>query len=110
MEAEKEKFILAFDGKAQGLVYDNFDETFLATLKVHAIFLGWREIPDPNNIARKAALLIGEPEEKIEVARDFFALPKLVVTEPDDNDILSKVSKDIKQLFRQVLKWAILLC
>lgn len=97
---EKEKFILAFDGKAQGLVYDNFDEPFFNHIKSSCDFPLQleRNYRNPNNIARKAALLIGEPEEKIEVARDFFALPKLVVTEPEHNDILLKVSKDIKQL------------
>ena len=67
---EKEKFILAFDGKAQGLVYDNFDEPFFNQIKSSCDFPLQleRNYRNPNNIARKAALLIGEPEEKIEVA------------------------------------------
>ena len=31
-------------------------------------------------------------------------MPKLVITEPDHNDILSKVSKDIKQLISSGVK------
>jgi superfamily I DNA/RNA helicase len=98
--SEKEKYILAFDGKAQSAVYNNFDEMFFNLVRNTCDFPLQlrRNYRNPNNIARKAALLIGEEEEKIEVGREFLALPKLRVVERDKLSIFSKITSDIKQL------------
>ena len=94
----KERYIVAFDGKAQSLMYDNFNASFFEELRNGSEFSLElrRNYRNPDNLARKAALLINEPINQIEVARTTISLPQLVIARPTNVELLSSLETKIK--------------
>ena len=96
----QKKVYCCFDGKRSPLMYDNFNASFFQELRTGSEFPLElrRNYRNPDNLARKAALLIKEPIDEIEVARTTISLPQLVITRPTNAELVSSLETRIKSI------------
>ena len=94
-----EKFIIAFDGRAQAAMYDNYEAEFFQRLQQTQFSLPLiRNYRNPDNLARIAGRLIGDNEELVETARAFIKPPKLTTTQSSPSVIIENLSATISEL------------